>query len=54
MIGTSESRVVVDDRYELCDVVVETGATMLANDLEVFAEILSKDQVMLGLYGRKK
>jgi hypothetical protein len=37
-------------RYDLCDAVIESGATIVQNNLEVYETILEKGYVKIGLY----
>lgn len=52
VVGSSEGFLVNTPRheYKLCDAIVETGQTLLENDLEVHADILPPGQITIGLY----
>lgn len=52
-IGSSESILVNNSKYHLCDAIVETGSTLVANNLEIQYTIMEKGKVMYGLYERK-
>jgi len=55
IIGSSESFLVnqTNVKYDLCDAIVESGETLKANNLEIFAEVLPRGSVKIGLYMNK-
>lgn len=52
IIGSSEGFLLQTKAYTLCDAVVESGATIEENKLEIFDVIIPKGEVLMGLYER--
>ena len=52
VIGSSESFIVndIDNKYHLCDAIVETGNTLTANNMEIHAIVKPKGELTIGLY----
>ncbi len=50
VLGSSESFLVNNVDYDLCDAVVETGKTLDENDLEVYETVIDHGRVTIGIY----
>ncbi|QKF93872.1 phosphoribosyl-ATP pyrophosphatase [Fadolivirus algeromassiliense] len=50
VIGSSEGFLINTDKYLLCDAVVESGRTLVENNLEVWQTIIPKGMIKMGLY----
>jgi phosphoribosylformimino-5-aminoimidazole carboxamide ribonucleotide (ProFAR) isomerase/phosphoribosylaminoimidazole-succinocarboxamide synthase/phosphoribosyl-ATP pyrophosphohydrolase len=50
--GQSESFMVNSSSYDLCDAIVESGSTLIENELEIHDIIHDNGEVMIGLYAR--
>jgi ATP phosphoribosyltransferase len=50
IIGSSESFLVNTTKYSLCDAIVESGQTLMENNLRIWRTIIPKGEIKLGLY----
>jgi ATP phosphoribosyltransferase len=50
IIGSSEGFLINTSKYTLCDAIVESGQTLIDNNLEIWKTIIPKGQVKMGLY----
>ncbi len=52
VLGSSEGYLINND-YDLCDAIVESGKTLDENNLKIFNIIIPKGELKMGLYGSK-
>lgn len=52
LTGQSESFMLADTSYHLCDAIVESGSTLAANNLEIHDTIHDNGTIQIGLYAK--
>ena len=50
IMGSSEGFIVNTNKYSLCDAIVESGQTIIDNNLQIWKTIIPKGEVKMGLY----
>ena len=50
IMGSSEGFLVNTDKYLLCDAIVESGKTLIENNLKIWQTIIPFGQIKIGLY----